>query len=433
MTTEAEWNARDLEGRWLLYQKLVGSDEKKAKGYVAYLAGRKEFDLLEMIALHQPLFQGGIAAAWALARADAPQWLRVAAWLRQTEVDHGETETGKMLTKHNPARALAWLDRYATEAVITKGETENPDLRDRAATLQRDVKALRKMGSKPGGLGNTLPPLQPAEVFRHLDAPRDLPDFGDRRRAEPGTVYRHQVLRALKGLVQSGRYREPWLGKVVQLSRHPHPEVRQAAFLACADIGDYFDPKKSPIAGFRQVMDDPKESASIRESALMAFSSIHHPQVYVRLHEIALETTHPAWPAAVSRLNDLGNEFTLEHLKRVDKAKLPARNAAVLEATLGAIQKWVDDPQRSRNVSQAFVELWLERAAWAEYTGSPLRLTLTPWIKTYFANQPDDKYVPHLQQVKKDYKPGQPVPDPEALTRQVRGLAQDILAAPRGR
>ena len=59
-------------------------------------------------------------------------------------------------------------------------------------------------------------------------------------------------------------------------------------------------------------MDDAKETAAIRESALMAFSSISHPQVYVRLHELALETDHPAWPAAISRLNDLGDEFTLE-------------------------------------------------------------------------------------------------------------------------
>jgi hypothetical protein len=312
--TDAEWDARDLEGKWVLYQKLIRADEKNIKAFTPYLAERKDFDFLEVIALHQSLYQGGIAASWALAKADAPQWLRVAAWLRPVDIDHGETETAKLLVKHNPAKSLAWLDKYAAEAFISKDEKETSRFGDRSNPLLHDLQVLKKKKVKAGDLGKALPPFQPSEVFRYLDAPKTLDDFGDRKRAEVDKVYVHQVLRAIKALVQSGRCREPWIGKLLQLTKHTDPEVRQAAFLAFADFGNELDPKNSPIDDFRKVMDDAKETAAIRESALMAFSSISHPQVYVRLHELALETDHPAWPAAISRLNDIGDEFTLEHL-----------------------------------------------------------------------------------------------------------------------
>jgi hypothetical protein len=427
---DADWNALDMEGKWVLYQKIARADENRAKAFPAYLAQRKEFDFLEMIALHRPLFEGGIAAAWALARADAPQWLRVAAWQRQTEIDHGESETSKLLVRHNPAKALAWLEKYAVDAVITKGETENPHFIGRPNPVPQALMALQKMKVKAGTIGNALPPLQPGEVFRHLDAPKELADFGNRKRTEAGKVYVHQVLRAIKALVQSGRYREPWLGKALQLTRHTHPEVRQAALLAFADFGRWSDPKNSPVAEFRKVMDDPRETPAIREAALMAFSSYGHPQVYVRLHEVALETAHPAWQAAVSRLYDVGNEFTLDHLKRLDKTRLPAREAELLEKTLANLQKWVDDPGRARVVSLRIVEAYLERAGWAEQTRSPVRATLVPWTKSYFVNQPDTAFAKFLRQVRDEYEPSHPVPDAAALTRLVRGLAREILAAP---
>jgi hypothetical protein len=346
-------------------------------------------------------------------------------------LDHGETETAKLLVKHNPAKSLAWLDKYAAEAFISKDEKEISRFGDRSNPLLHDLQVLKKKKVKAGDLGKALPPFQPSEVFRYLDAPKTLDDFGDRKRAEVDKVYVHQVLRAIKALVQSGRCREPWIGKLLQLTKHTDPEVRQAAFLAFADFGNELDPKNSPIDDFRKVMDDAKETAAIRESALMAFSSISHPQVYVRLHELALETDHPAWPAAISRLNDIGDEFTLEHLNRLDKTKLPAKNAAILEKTRGDLKKWVEDPQRGRDVSHGSVARRLERAAWAEYTKSPVQKTLTPWTKSFFVNQPDDAFVENLEKVQKEYEPTYSAPDPKALTHLVRALAMTILNTPK--
>jgi hypothetical protein len=429
--TNAEWNARDVEGRWLLYQSLVQRDGKHARAFVPFLVERGDFDFLELIALHQPLYQGGIAAAWGLARADAPQWMRVAAWQRQMEIDHGESETSKMVLKHNPAKALAWLEKYAAEAIITDGETENPRLRGRANSISEDLKALRKMKLKAADLGSALPPLQPGDAFRYLDAPPELAEFGDRLRGERGKVYVHQVLRAIHGFVQSGRFREPWLGKVLKLTRHPHLQVRQAALLAHVDLAGYLDPKDSPVDEFRKVLDDAKEPAVIREAAVMAFSSFGHPQVAVRLHELARESTHPGWRAAISRLNDLGDEFTLQHLSQIDKSRLAATDAEVLEKSRTALKRWAEDPQRNRTLSESAVARLLERAAWAEQTKSPLAKALTAWTKAFLVGQRDDQVLEHLIAVGNTYEPRDTVPDTDALTRRVRELAKEIAVMPR--
>jgi hypothetical protein len=430
--TDAEWDARDLEGKWALYQKLVHSDAKNAEAVIPYLARRKDFDFLEMIALHEPLHGGGIDASRALAKADAPAWLRVAAWQRQMQTDYAEVETSELLTKHNPAKALAWLEKYGDEAMIAEGETLNPRFPLLVNPLAKERELLQKRKLKPAGLGKALPPLQPAEVFRHLDAPMDLVDFGDRRRAEPDQVYVHQVLRAIKALVQSARYREPWMGKVVLLTRYTNPEVRRSAFLAFSYLGpNWMDAKNSPVEDFRKVMDDRKEPRVLRESALMAFSSFGDPRVYVRLHEMALETNQPLWRAAFHRVYDIGDEFTLEHLNRLDTTRLAPRDAELLEKKRADLKKWVEDNQRTRVVSRRIVEVRLERAAWAELTNSPVRKSLTAWTRSFFVSQPDDAFEKHLEEVQKKYEPEYTGPDRAALKRQVRDLAKDILSTPR--
>ena len=85
------------------------------------LLQRHEFELLEMIALHQSFFTGGLAAASGFASANAPQWLRVAAWLRQNGRDHNEMETAQLM-KHNPEKMLSWLEKHLDDAMPSKPE-----------------------------------------------------------------------------------------------------------------------------------------------------------------------------------------------------------------------------------------------------------------------------------------------------------------------
>jgi hypothetical protein len=366
-----------------------------------------------------------------LADADAPQWLRVTAWLRQNERDHNELETTQLMKRY-PAKMLAWLGKYLENAV--DGKPLNNDLfvadaglRPVTISLKNDLENLRKTLIKPADIGNALPPLRPAEIFRHLDAPQKLVDFGVGQRGEAGKVYVHQVLRAINWLVQSGKYREPWISQLRALTRHDDLKVRQAAFLAFASIGPELNPKNPLVDEFSGVIDDAGQPAAVRESAVMAFASFSHPHVFVRLHELALENKHPAWSAVMSKLLDRGNEFTLQYLKKIDKSKLADGQVKLFDAVSKQLLTWAQDPNRTRVVSTSIAGQHLERLAQAAIIKSPLHKELETWTRDFFLNQPDTAFDKHLQQIRAVYVPNFTVPDAAAFQAEVRRLAGEML------
>jgi hypothetical protein len=327
-----------------------------------------------------------------------------------------------MILNHHPAKALAWLSKHVDDATLTSSKRQ----KNGGSLLLSDLLTLKLSKRKPADMGDALPPLDPAEVFRLLDAPKDLADFGDRQRTEPGKVYVHQVLRALAGFKISSKYTEPWIGKVRALTRHPHPQIRQAAYLTFTHFADDLDPKDPAVDEFRKVMDDPKQTPAIREAALMAFASFSHPQVFVRLHEIALDTKHPGWRGAVSGIYFHISEFTYEHLGKIDRDKLSAANAEHLDYCRKSLKKSLDDPQRRREASYWLVSNWVERTAFAEHVKSPLAKTLAPWTRSFLKNHPD-KLANMLMELHNTYAPRHAVADSRGLTRRVRELVIEIL------
>src|SRR5262249_14429322 len=159
--------------------------------------------------------------------------------------------------------------------------------------------------------------------------------------------------------------------------------------------------------------------------AMIAFSYFHHPKVYVRLHELAHEPGHPAWRACLTRLYTVGNEFTLEHLGRIDKTKLPVGDADHLAKTLTALEQWVNEPSRSKKVYPA---PWLANVRWAEQAKSPLAAALTRWSLTFLSHH-EDRFNADLAKVRDNYQVIYNVPDEVAFRARVRGLANEILAA----
>ena len=86
---DAEWDARDLEGKWVLFQTMSNYQNFVPAAWVQYLVKRKDYEFLEWIAIYRvdAIKQYGIG--WALANANAPQWIRAAAWSRQTPQSMG--------------------------------------------------------------------------------------------------------------------------------------------------------------------------------------------------------------------------------------------------------------------------------------------------------------------------------------------------------
>lgn len=202
---------------------------------------------------------------------------------------------------------------------------------------------LQRQGLKQVDVSAALPPLKPEDVLRHLDAPQELAELGDRKQAEQGQVYVHQVVRAIAGLVVSGLNDEPWLGKLVKLTLYPHERVRQAAYLRFTHLAAHMSRTTYPLDEFANVMNDPTEPPQIRGAALLAFSYYWHPRVFVTLQQAASDPAHPAWRAVVGRLGEIGEWFTLEQFKRIDSANLPKHDAELLTKSQARLQKLLKD------------------------------------------------------------------------------------------
>ncbi|MCI0637898.1 MAG: hypothetical protein L0Y70_02410, partial [Gemmataceae bacterium] len=352
--TDADWDARDLEGKWALFSK----SKADFIAWRQYLDKRKDFAFLEWIALYSPHQSEQLAAGWTLARNNAPQWTRVAVWLREAyPFAHGEAESYQLLVKHNPAYAHAYLDKH--REVVAKKD----------GPLRQDLEEFRKKNVAKVNVDKALPPFEHAEVFRHLDAPKDLAEFGNATRADSGKVYVHQVTRAVKAVVTSGRHEEPWIGKVRLLTRHRHLDVRQSAYLAFTYFAPDLEAKTALLDQFLDVAEDKSEPPAIRDAALLAYSYFNHPQVFLKLHHLAGKTDNAIWRAVVSRLGDVGHDFTHQHLSQIPRDKLGDADRELLLGVLDNLARRMKE--RDKGLGQPGVRAWLETAAWAEHVDDP--------------------------------------------------------------
>ena len=71
-----DWTERDFKGRWYAYSKAMDADRSVGPQWLAELREKNEYAVLEWIALTE----AGFFAGEALAKMDAPNWIRCAAW-----------------------------------------------------------------------------------------------------------------------------------------------------------------------------------------------------------------------------------------------------------------------------------------------------------------------------------------------------------------
>jgi hypothetical protein len=417
--TDAEWDMRDLEGKWVLFKEKSKNEGFKSAAWIQYLEKRKDYEFLEWIGLYQIDAMKMFGVGWSLAKADAPQWIRAAAWSRRAPqmMGHGEAQARSILRTHNPALAYSWLDKYKDTFIKTSGPTK------------RDYVYLQNRKLKLQDLGKVLPPLKVTEVFKHLDPPATLEQFGNRKKAAADTVYEHQVLRAIDGMVASGYYEEPWIGKVIKLTQHKNEKVRQSAYLSISHFANKIDKKRYPLASFEKTIDDKNESAAVRESALMVYTYFDHPAIFAKLHGVALDTEHPGWPTAISRLGDQASEFSLKYLAILSEKELSDRNAEIWATSFTRIQGRLEK-QKTKPVTlnQKTIAMHLERAAWAEHTNDPISSKLTEWTVKTLGVQLTESTVGYALKVRKDYEPQWTTGEEKAIIqKRVRELADDLV------
>ena len=363
--SEAEWTARDLEGKWVLLSAEIASEPTKIPAWVEFLKQKKEFQLLEWMAIYVPDAFKTHGVAEALKTSDAPQWIRVVAWHTAGPfyLGHGEQQAQSLLTSA-PGLAEHWLQTHKDKIEPWEGMIEQL-----YGGFQKDKFA-------PVDSSDYLPPLQVANVFPHLSDAKDAVDYSQRKQADSGVVYTHQVVREINGIVVSGR-RDPELLKTVrELTKHSNNEIRQAAFLAHTYILPQ-TPATERLDDFVKVIDDSAESGMIRESALMGFSYHTHPSVLLKLHQVAADPQHAAWSAAVSRVGDIGKGFSVSLLKQLQNSQLTDEQSKLLADSL---KRLTDRESSKQNVAAWDMARRIALAVYAQQTSDPNAAIIKAWV-----------------------------------------------------
>ena len=346
------WDALDFEAKWLRYR----GDAAPLDEWVKFLGGAKEFELLEWVALTTR--EGN--ALEELVRLDAPNWIRSAVWRLESSDTHSVGGASKSLTeKSRPARVLDWFDHHpsavggAAAGVVKKLREHQPPLVAESSSAD-------------------LPPLDPDVVLKALKPPATVYDFEAVRKRTPDDVYVHQVVRALDTWTLSTLLTPTWVSRVIALLVHAHPEVRRAAALACVRL----PASEIPVAALEGLIDDVAEQASVRAAAVLAASYAPGPEPWLRLHGIAAEPRHVGWSAAVSRLADLGDEFSVERLEALTAEVLDDAARKLRADTIKRIREQLTAETPADRAIRLVA--MLERAAFADLRCSPLETTLVP-------------------------------------------------------
>ncbi len=363
--SETEWTARDLEGKWVLLSAEIASEPTKIPAWVEFLKQKKEFQLLEWMAIYVPDAFKTHGVAEALRASDAPQWIRVVAWHTAGPfyLGHGEQQAQSLLTSA-PGLAEHWLQTHKDKIEPWEG------------MIEQLYAGFKKDKFDAVDSSDYLPPLQVANVFNHLPNAKEAVEYSKRQQTVNGVVYIHQVIREINGIVVSGR-RDPELLKTVrELTKHSSNDIRQAAFLAHTYILPG-TPATERLDDFARVIDDSEESDMIRESALMGFSYHTHPSVLLKLHQVAADPQHAAWSAAVSRIGDIGIGFSVSLLKQLQNTKLADEQSRLLTDSL---KRLTQRELANRNVDAWDMARRIALAVYAKQTNDPNSELIKEWV-----------------------------------------------------
>ena len=348
-----DWPQRDLEGKWAYYHqdRKNSQDPDCAKNWASLLGEEREFELLEWIAL----YEGWMHPGPQLVKYRAPQMYRAALWNLGAWDSHNK-DTARDALLAEGGHALGWIEQSPLAR------------RGHGSSL---TKMLRDRGYQPDDPGEQLPPHDPMQMLvPMLDAPTELPWFGDRLRAEPRQRYVDQVLRALAGFAVLGQDEPMIVAKVVTLMGHPQAEVSVAATEAITKVPATSVPWKKLLALATDAEED-----DLRRKATTALSHSHHPAAFFALYEIGEDNEHPGNSLALLRLGDLGDAYTLEMLRELSAAQ-PDRSSLKKQ-----VSRLEQNLRLHPELTQHDARKLLDRIVWLRLTESPRAAAAAAAIK----------------------------------------------------
>jgi hypothetical protein len=352
----ADWSERDFEGRWHAYAEATDRAPAVRPDWLAALRATREYAVLEWIAITE----AGFLAGDLLIADDAPNWIRCALWASQqlnkrpTNDSHGHQLASRRLSEAQYGLVDAWFELHPGSGV-RKAVAIPDETRARAALY--------------------LPPLKAEDVLAGLSPPEKVIDFGARTRATPGEVYLHQVRRSLAAFSYAAvHHQEPWLMKVEALLRHSDAAVRRQTLLAYTMI----NPVGIPVMRLVDLARDQKEAPETREGAILALSfAFISPLAWAEVHRVAEDPAHPGFNAAVSRLGDVGDLFSLARLDA--SIGKPGGDGFLVRAARDRIARR-ESYLVYQEIDEARVTALLVRAAHVALANDSVSAAYLPWM-----------------------------------------------------
>jgi len=341
----ADWAQRDLEGKWFAYHEARGAslDRQVPARWARALGAAGELELLERIVL----YEGWQYAGPVLVELDAPQWVRCAVWSLGGFGPYSREEARKALMKDR-ARTAGWLEAFPS-ARVGAAEDLYRRLVDAGLAPERDAR--------------DLPPHDAMQVLvPDLDAPKRLVRFGARLRASPGERYVHQVVRALHAVIVHGVRDGAVVTKMVQLTAHDDPVVRQTAFETLTGLPG----ELVPFAPLAAIVDDEAADALCRQWAVGALACSSHPGALDVLVRLALEPAHPGHEQAIAQLRKQADPVVVDAFRQANVV------SAELERALDEITA-LADKRHSQGIylQPLHLQRMLARVAWLRVTKAP--------------------------------------------------------------
>ncbi len=406
-----EWRGAPPDERWTRYVREIQEDGALQDAFFGHLREEGQFEFLEEVVLYGRDAQSALRE---LTAADAPGWLRCAVWCLDRRSDSHTWESARSSLLERADLAFGWFEAH-------------PPSSPEALRVQDE---LRAAGAVPRHDPRYLPAYDRAFVLRALDPNGEVVSTLHRSPTGSGAWLGAalSIERALEGFSFLLEHPEPWREWVTRLTGDEVERVRLCAYRSLTR----FRPREIPVEHLWRDVGNAGLERTAREHALLAWSFGPDDEVYVRLHEIALDPDHPAWFAALSRLGDLGDEFTLDLLARLREVELSPPAAAHREAELGRISERLSalaaqDPQRGKVDRLRRI---LTRVAWADLNCHRLEEDLRSWMQEILrAWSESPEVVAALRELATSFEPD---PDQETATlfgdlrSRVRSYAREL-------
>ncbi|MCP3914422.1 MAG: hypothetical protein GY711_02570 [bacterium] len=405
----SDWQSRDDEGRWsLIVESLVGKEPGAIAQWIPFLARERAHRQLEWIITTRSL--GTTDALTALFEADTPGWLRAAAW-RVESLDSHNRDGAKTLIEKKPGLYVAWVQQHRAAVSLAAHKLADRLKEQNPALPAADV------------VERYAPPWTPADMYGPLAIAAAAQPLPQGRRAVQGMLYEQQVERAIDAMATRLRRPSGATDTLAKIAAGANERLALHAILAFSNLASNEVPDRALFG----IAADTTRTTARREAAFLGATYGSPMRVFVHLHEVAKLPADPHWTTALSRLSELGNGFTVLHLRGIGaRPSLTQAQSALLDAHAQKIDERAKIEVRDMTTRS---RAWIEYAAYADLQCASIEGPLARWtIATLRGGLDQEQMRSTLEAIRDQYEA-----DPEATTlfgdlgQRVREYAKRVL------